>query len=135
MIGALSGEEEDEELSSAALEAATRVFDRVEQSGLNLLFTELVNAVQDNVNGRRRATGARLFELFFDTTKLDLVPILPMALPTILPIALADSENEALAAGVRALNGIGKKCKKEELAPYLTEVRTTVLGLVSDPET
>merc|ERR1712050_419412 len=36
---------------------------------------------------------------------------------------------------MRSLNGIVKKVKKEELAPYLTQVRDIIFSLVTDPKT
>jgi len=135
MIGVAADEDADEEVREAAVESAARVMDRVEQGGLNLLFAELIAAVTDQENAKRRATGARLFERFFEQSQLDVVSILPQALPAVLLPALADSDSEALASGVKALNSIVKRCKKEELAPYLSEVRDTVLRLITDPAT
>ena len=39
-----------------------------------------------------------------------MVPALPLALPALLPSALADEDDEALAAAMGALNAIVKKC-------------------------
>merc|ERR1711871_580788 len=113
----------DEEVRQAAKDSASKVMDRVEQSGLHMLFAELTAAVQDNSDARRRAAGLMLLESFFEATSLDIVPILPLVLPVVVPVALADEDEEALTAGIRTLNGIVKKVKKEELAPYLSQVR------------
>lgn len=126
---------EDSDLQEVAIEAAGRVMDRVEQGGLQFLMAELVGAVQDSHNARRRASGTRLFEHFFDHTNLDVVSILQQVLPAILPVALADQDEGALATGMRTLSSIVKKCKKEELAPYMSEVRNSILGLLIDPVT
>lgn len=135
MISVASDADAEEDLRESALDSATRVMERVEQGGLNLLFTELISAAKDQSSATRRAAGIRLFERFFDRTSLDVVSILSMALPAVLPPALADSDPETLASGVKALNAIVKKCKKEELASFLNEVRDTILKLISDPET
>jgi len=126
---------EDEELREVALESAGRVMDVVEQNGLHLLFAELVGVVKDSENARRRAAGAKLLERFFDRTSLDIVSTLPVVLPAILPVALADEDEDALVTGMRTLNIIVKKCKKEELAPYMGDVRNAVLSLITDPRT
>uniref|UniRef100_A0A7S4VLQ0 TOG domain-containing protein n=1 Tax=Alexandrium monilatum TaxID=311494 RepID=A0A7S4VLQ0_9DINO len=135
MIDVASDEDAEEDLREAAIDSATRVMERVEQDGLNLLFAELISAIKDESSAARRATGVRLFERFFDKTSLNVVPVLPTALPAVLPPALADEDPETLASGVKALNAIVKKVKKEELAAYLTEVREAILKLISDPET
>lgn len=135
LIGIASDDDERDEIREAAIESAKRVMDRVEQNGLFTLFNELKVAMDDKVDPRRRASGARLFEIFFESTQLDVAQVLALALPSILPSALADTDSDALASGVKALNGIVKKCKKEELAPYLPDVRDTVLRLVTDPDT
>eukprot|EP00928_Gymnodinium_smaydae_P040622 TRINITY_DN27536_c0_g1_i1.p1 TRINITY_DN27536_c0_g1~~TRINITY_DN27536_c0_g1_i1.p1 ORF type:complete len:2758 (+),score=657.28 TRINITY_DN27536_c0_g1_i1:496-8274(+) len=135
LIEAAADPESSPEVHEGAEDSAGRIMNRVEQGGLNMLFTELVNAVQADASSERRAVGAKLFEQFFDATQLDLVSSLPVVLPAILPIALADESDDALAAGVKALNGLLKKCKKEELAPYLSEVRNAVLKLIVDPDT
>lgn len=135
MIDVASDPDSDPDLQQVCIDSAARVMERVEQVGLNLLVSELIGAVKDPNSSARRAVGARLFETFFENTQLDVVPILPQVLPAILPVALADEGDEALATGVRALNCIVKKCKKEELAPYLSDVRDTVLRLVVDPVT
>ena len=41
-----------------------------------MLLNEMIGSVQDKANPRRRSLGARIFENFFDTTALDVVPIL-----------------------------------------------------------
>ena len=41
---------------------------------------------------------------------LDVVPALSLALPALLPAALADEDAEALEAAMGALNAIVKKC-------------------------
>jgi HEAT repeat protein len=124
-----------EEMQKAALESAGKVMDRVEQGGLEMLVAELSTAFEDSSDSRRRAAGMSLLEKFFQTTQLDVVPILPMVLPAVLPAALADEDEGVLAAGVRTLNGILKKCTKETLAPFQQTVREIVLQLVTNPET
>ncbi|CAE8597071.1 unnamed protein product [Polarella glacialis] len=135
MIDLASDEDEDPEVRDAAVSAACKVVDRVEQGGLALLFNELATPMQDDKSGSRRATAAQLFEHFFENTSLDVVPIIPLALPAILPSALADTFPEAIQSSMAALNSIVKKCKKEELAPFLADVRDAVLKLITDPET
>jgi len=135
MITVASDDDSDEGLKQVALDAASRVMERVEQAGLTLLFNELSTALQDTQTGARRAAGARLFERFFDQTSLDVVPILPQAIPAILAPALNDEDSEALAAGVKALSIMVKKVKTEELAPYLSDVRDVVLRMITDPTT
>eukprot|EP00929_Paragymnodinium_shiwhaense_P086899 TRINITY_DN47277_c0_g2_i1.p1 TRINITY_DN47277_c0_g2~~TRINITY_DN47277_c0_g2_i1.p1 ORF type:complete len:2755 (+),score=912.30 TRINITY_DN47277_c0_g2_i1:113-8377(+) len=125
----------DEDLKEAAVSSAVRVMDSVDQNGLNMLFCELCDAVNAEDAGRRTA-GAKLFERFFDNTSLDVVPVLPMVFPAILPVALADEDDEAVSAGIGAVNGIVKAVtQKEALLPYLGEVRNAVLKLIIDKET
>lgn len=109
--------------------------ERVERAGLELLFEDLVKAVEDRQSADIRTAGATLFEHFFENTQLDIVPVLPIALRAILPPALGDEDDDALAAGMSALKAIMTKCKTLPFAPYLAEVRETVLTLVKDPET
>ncbi|CAK9099082.1 Protein ILITYHIA [Durusdinium trenchii] len=125
----------DPEMQEVAVESAARVVDAVEQTGLVMLLNELVGPMQDAESARRRVVGAQLLKHFFENTGLDVVPALPLALPALLPSALADQDEDALSAAMGALNAIVKKCKKEELPPYLNEVRGTVLKLITDPET
>ncbi|CAK9018847.1 unnamed protein product, partial [Durusdinium trenchii] len=126
---------DDPEMQEVAVESAARVVDAVEQTGLVMLLNELVGPMQDAESARRRVVGAQLLKHFFENTGLDVVPALPLALPALLPSALADQDEDALSAAMGALNAIVKKCKKEELPPYLNEVRGTVLKLITDPET
>eukprot|EP00930_Biecheleria_cincta_P034269 TRINITY_DN23698_c0_g1_i1.p1 TRINITY_DN23698_c0_g1~~TRINITY_DN23698_c0_g1_i1.p1 ORF type:complete len:2738 (+),score=614.06 TRINITY_DN23698_c0_g1_i1:451-8214(+) len=135
LIGVGSDVDEDPEVREAAVASACKVADVVEQEGLTMLFNELVGPMQDKADGAKRAVAAQIFEQFFESTSLDVVQILSLVLPAVLPSALADEDEEALAASMRALNGIVKKCKKEELAPYLGDVRSAVLKLITDPET
>lgn len=135
MISAASDPESSEELCEVAIASAGRIIDRVEQGGLHLLFPELVSAVQDRSSSTRRSTGAKMVQHFFDSTSLDVVPVLPQALPSVLPPALADEDEGARVAGIGALKSIVNKCKKEELAAYLPQVRDAVLGLITDPVT
>merc|ERR1711988_1742113 len=58
-----------------------------------------------------------------------------MALPVILPVALADEDETALMCGMKAVKSIVTKCKKEEMAPFMGDIRTTILKLVIDPIT
>lgn len=130
------GDEANEnELREEAIQSACKVVDAVEQSGLNLLFNELTGPMQDKANSASRVSAARIFEHFYESTSLDVVGTLSLALPVILPSALADEDDEALRCSMNALNSIVKKCKKEELAPYLADVRHAVLQLITDPET
>eukprot|EP00913_Durusdinium_trenchii_P012665 g11893.t1 len=134
---------DDPEMQEVAVESAARVVDAVEQTGLVMLLNELVGPMQerrgesragqtggkdgrwlrrgDAESARRRVVGAQLLKHFFENTGLDVVPALPLALPALLPSALADQDEDALSAAMGALNAIVKKCKKEELPPYLNE--------------
>eukprot|EP00931_Biecheleriopsis_adriatica_P116933 TRINITY_DN9250_c0_g1_i1.p1 TRINITY_DN9250_c0_g1~~TRINITY_DN9250_c0_g1_i1.p1 ORF type:complete len:2761 (+),score=816.01 TRINITY_DN9250_c0_g1_i1:930-8285(+) len=135
MINAGSDEDEDPEVREAALTAAFRVVDAVEQDGLVALFDELTAPIQDSLNALKRVFGAKVFEHFFEDTTLDAAPILQKALLALIPAALADEDDEVLAASMSALNRITKKFSKEELVQYLGDVRKIVLQLVTDPET
>lgn len=130
-----SGADTTPEMREIAVESAARVVDAVEQNGLVMLLNELVGPMQDSESAMRRVVAAQLFKHFFENTSLDVVPALPLALPALLPSALADEDDEALAAAMGALNAIVKKCKKEELPPYLNEVRGAVLKLITDQQT
>jgi len=127
--------EGDEELQAVALESAGRLVARVEQHGLPLLAEELVKAVKDDESASKRAVGARLMDQFFENTSLDVVPVLQDVLRAILPVALADEDEETMAAGMKALNSIVKKCSKEVLGSYLGDIRSSVLALITDPNT
>ncbi|CAJ1341979.1 unnamed protein product, partial [Effrenium voratum] len=116
-----------------AEESAARLVDAVEQPGLIILLNELMGPMQDASNARRRVVAAHLLQHFFQTTGLDAIPALNQALPALLPSALADDHEEALSAAMAALNAVVKKCKKEELVPYLGEVRSAVLKVITDP--
>eukprot|EP00927_Polykrikos_kofoidii_P038654 TRINITY_DN33056_c0_g1_i1.p1 TRINITY_DN33056_c0_g1~~TRINITY_DN33056_c0_g1_i1.p1 ORF type:complete len:2747 (+),score=558.46 TRINITY_DN33056_c0_g1_i1:885-8243(+) len=135
MIQAAADPEASDNVREAALRSACRIVDAVDQSYIHMLFDELIKAVQDKFDDGRRAASARLFAHYFENTPHDVVEILPLALPAILPTALGDDSDEALAAGVSTLNAIVKKCKKEELAPYIGEVRAAVRSLIIDPDT
>jgi len=130
-----SGTETSPEMREIAVESAARVVDAVEQTGLVMLLNELVGPMQDLESAHRRVVAAQLFKHFFENTSLDVVPALPLALPALLPSALADEDDEALAAAMGALNAIVKKCKKEDLPPYLNVVRDAVLKLITDKQT
>lgn len=51
-----------------------------------------------------------------------MVPALPLALPALLPSALADEDDEALAAAMGALNAIVKKCILVRITLFLREI-------------
>lgn len=135
LISAASDPDSSEELVEVAVQCAGRVIDRVEQGGLHLLVPELYAAVENREDAYRRAAGAKLFQHFFDNTSLDVLPVLPEALPAILSPALDDSDEEACEAALAALKSLVNKVKKEELAAYLPQVRDTLLGLVTIPNT
>jgi len=130
-----AGSSDNEELQEAALEAAGRLTDRVEQGGLHLLSDELVKAISDPSDPAKRAFGARLTDRFFTATKLDTVPTLQDILRAILPVALDDEDPDALAMGMVALNSIVNKVSKEVLSSYLSDIRTTILALIYKPGT
>ncbi|CAJ1403962.1 unnamed protein product [Effrenium voratum] len=133
IIQVASSADESEEMREIAEESAARLVDAVEQPGLIILLNELMGPMQDASNARRRVVAAHLLQHFFQTTGLDAIPALNQALPALLPSALADDHEEALSAAMAALNAVVKKCKKEELVPYLGEVRSAVLKVITDP--
>eukprot|EP00971_Amphidinium_carterae_P347539 6489603-Amphidinium_carterae.1 len=135
LIEAASSEESDEDLKTAALESASRIVNRVEQSGITQLCIELTRALKDGSSSGQRLVGAQLLESFVERTELNVVEALPLVLPAVLPVALADTDEEALVAGIKAFSTVVKKCKKEELAAYLQDVRQHVFDLVIDPVT
>jgi hypothetical protein len=136
IISAAADEEcEDPEMEEVALQSAGRILDRVEENGLHLLFTELVVPLQDEHDARRRAIGAKLYEHFFEHSSTDVAKTLDQSLPAIIKPALDDDDPEALAASVKALNCIVKRCKKEELVLHLESVRDAVLSIITDPDT
>ncbi|OLP89565.1 Translational activator GCN1 [Symbiodinium microadriaticum] len=135
-IKVASIEDEDQpEMQEIAIESATRVMDAVQQDGLTLLMTELQGPMQDKKKASHRRVAAQLLKHVFENTSLDVVSVLSLILPALLPSALADEDDEALATSMAALNAITKKCKKEELAPYLNDVRSAVLSLITDSQT
>ncbi|CAE7661943.1 ILA [Symbiodinium sp. CCMP2592] len=135
-IKVASIEDEDQpEMQEIAIESATRVMDAVQQDGLTLLMTELQGPMQDKKKASHRRVAAQLLKHVFENTSLEVVSVLSLILPALLPSALADEDDEALATSMAALNAITKKCKKEELAPYLNDVRSAVLSLITDSQT
>ncbi len=58
-----------------------------------------------------------------------------IVLPSLLPIALNDEDEDTLKAAFAAFAALMKRCKKEDHGAYLRDVRDIILKEVSDPNT
>merc|ERR550534_346818 len=126
LLQALSGERRE-----TALEAAANIMQKVDDGGVNMLLAELSISLKSNA-GEMREAAAAMFTCFFKETPTDLVHVLSSALPALVPPALSDPDRSVLKSAVGALSVLTKACNKEDISPYLPQVRELVLGQCRD---
>ena len=124
-----ANEQDDEALKEAAHACAKKVQLAVKNvGGVHLLLAELLSDFKDE-DASRRAIAAEFAAVFFEETTIPIVSSLEIILPVLLPLALADEDDNTLKCGMKALKALCVKsnCTKEDLASNLKLVRESLV--------
>ncbi|CAD7957062.1 unnamed protein product [Amoebophrya sp. A25] len=119
--------DEEKEFTDDAVEAARKILQRIDPSGMNIVLGELGNCIQNTQRPKMRIAGATLLRVFFEETEIEMTSIWNVILDTLLPGALADPDPDALKAIFGAYMALTKRTKKETQAHYLEQVREILL--------